>query len=148
MTDTFQAMIDKLRARIVELRQAFERDDRLYAVSSRDPSYSMLLTRNGSSPAPWRVTSFRGKEPTGHREYDRLEGGGATQNAYQEFAGADFVLVRKPMPKRERDRKIKEGEDAMRSCGEAITKMPDAADKAMFERSQRIWQRRLDALRR
>jgi len=60
---------------MAELRTAFELDGRLHAISARDPDYSILLTPNGSSEAP-----FRGKEPVGHREYDFLDGAGATQN--------------------------------------------------------------------
>ena len=146
MTDAFQAMIDKHRARMTDLRQAFERDDRLYAISARDPSYSILLTRNGSSDAPWRVTSFRGKEPSGHREYDHLEGGSPTQNAFHEFSGSDFVLVRKPMPKRKRERKIKEAAEAITACEGAILRSPDELGRQVFGRSRRIWQRRCDAL--
>ena len=41
------------------LRDALDPDGRLLAVSRRDPRYSILLTRNGSSDAAWRVTSFR-----------------------------------------------------------------------------------------
>lgn len=98
MTDAFQAMIERHRARMVELRQAFERDGRLHAVNKADHGYSILLTINGSSDAPFRVTSFRGKEPVGHREYDRLDGGPSTQNAPAEFAGAGWNL--KPLSKR------------------------------------------------
>jgi hypothetical protein len=130
------------------LRDAFERDDRLYAVSSRDSSYSILLTRNASSEAPWRVTSFRGKEPIGHREYDRLDGGAPTQNALGEFAGDDWRIVRKPMPKRERARKVREAEEGFAACAGAISGAPNDTDLAMFERGQRIWKRRLDALKR
>jgi hypothetical protein len=72
------------------LREALDLDGRLLAVSARDPTYSILLTRNGSSEAVWRVTSFRGKEPVAHREYDRLEGGSPIQNALQEFASDDM----------------------------------------------------------
>jgi hypothetical protein len=146
MTDAFQAMIEKHRARMKRLRQAFERDARLYAISQCDPTYSILLTRNASSDAPWRVTSFRGKEPIGYREYDRLEGGGPTHNALSEFAGSDFMLVRKPMPKRERERKIKEAEEGITACEGAITNSPDELGRQIFDRSRRIWQRRLDAL--
>ena len=96
MDDQFQAMIDKYRARMVALRETFERDGCLYAVSTRDPSYAILLTRNGSSEAPWRVTSFRDGEPVGHREYDRLEGGSPIQRAFQEFASEDFPLTPRP----------------------------------------------------
>jgi hypothetical protein len=148
MNDTFQAMIDKHKARMKLLREAFERDDRLYAISSRDQSYSILLTWNASSEAPWRVTSFRGKEPTGHREYDRLEGGGPTQNGFQEFAGDDWRIVRKPMPKCERARKVREAQEGFAACAEAIGRAPDDVARRMIERSQRIWQRRLDALKR
>src|ERR1700722_3224600 len=107
MSDDYQAMIDKHKARMAMLRAAFERDDRLYAVSARDPSYSILLTKNGSSEAPFRVTSFSGKEPTGHREYDHRGGAAPPQNARSESAGWDMQLARKPMSKRERLRKIK-----------------------------------------
>jgi hypothetical protein len=65
---------------------------------TRDQEYAILLTRNGSSEAPWRVTSFRDGEPIGHREYDKLEGGSPIQNAFQEFAGTDFV--QRPRPRR------------------------------------------------
>jgi hypothetical protein len=58
MTDSFRAMIDKYRARMTVLREAFQRDHYLYAVSTRNPSYAIFLTRNGSSLARWRVTSF------------------------------------------------------------------------------------------
>jgi hypothetical protein len=57
-------------------------------------------------------------------------------------------LVRRKIPKRERERRIKEAKEAMAACAEAITKMPDEAGKAMFERSWRIWQKRLTALKR
>ncbi len=93
MTDSFRALINHYRARMTVLREAFERDGCLLAVSTRDPSYSILLTRNGSSEAAWRVTSFRDGEPVGHREYDILEGGGPTQNGLGEFASEDFVLT-------------------------------------------------------
>lgn len=78
------------------LRVAFERDGCLYAISQRDPSYAILLTRNGSSEALWRVTSFRDGEPVGHREYDLLEGGSPIQNSFAEFASADLVLTPRP----------------------------------------------------
>jgi hypothetical protein len=146
MTDSFQALINKHKARMALLREAFERDGRLFAVSARDPSYSLLLIRNGSSEAPWRVTSFRGKEPVGHREYNHLEGAGVTQNAFGEFAGEDIVVARKPMPKRERMRKIKEAEEGLLACEGAASRAPDDSARAMFERSQRIWKRRLDGL--
>jgi hypothetical protein len=94
--DQFQALIDRYLARMTVLREAFERDGYLLAISSRDPQYSILLTRNGSSEAPWRVTSFRQGVPVGHREYDRLEGGGPVQNAFHEFSGSDLVLTPRP----------------------------------------------------
>lgn len=146
MTDAFDAMVEKYRARMRELRETFDLDGRLHAVSSRDPSYSILLTLNSDISSTWRVTSFRGKEAIGHREYDRLEGGGATQNALGEFAGSDMKLVSRKIPQRERNRRIKEAEDGLKACAEAITKTPDDAGKAIFERSQRIWQKRLNAL--
>jgi hypothetical protein len=148
MTDAFEAMIEKHRARMKLLREAFERDDRLYAVSQRDLTYSILLTRNASSEAPWRVTSFRGKETIGHWEYDRLEGGGPTHNALSEFVGSDFMLVRKPMPNRERQGKIKEAEEGIAACEGAITNSPDELRRQIFDRSRSIWKRRLDALNR
>lgn len=93
MTDSFRELIDRYRQRMVVLREAFERDGCLYAVSARNPPYALLLTRNGSSDAPWRVTSFDGDQPVGHREYITLDGGGPTQNGFGEFAGADMVLT-------------------------------------------------------
>jgi hypothetical protein len=96
MTDQFQAMIEKYRTRMVVLREAFERDGYLFAVSTRTPSYSILLTKNTSSDAAYRVTSFDGREPVGHREYDLLEGGAPTQNGFAEFASTDFVLTPRP----------------------------------------------------
>jgi hypothetical protein len=93
MTDAFQALIDKHQARMKLMRDALDLDGSLLAVSRQDPSYSILLTRNGSSDAAWRVTSFRDRVPVGHREYGMLDGGGPTQNALQEFAGEDMVLV-------------------------------------------------------
>ena len=89
-------MIDRYRARMVVLHAAFERDGCLYAVSARNPGYSILLTKNVSSDARFRVTSFDGREPTGHREYDFLDGGSPTQNALSEFAGTDLVLMPRP----------------------------------------------------
>lgn len=93
MTDDFRAMINRYRARMSLLRAAFDRQGYLHAISTSQPSYVLLLTKNGSSEAPWRVTSFRDGIPLGHREYDRLEGGGPTQNSLGEFASRDLVLV-------------------------------------------------------
>jgi hypothetical protein len=94
MNDDFQAMIDKRRARIRELREAFDRDGYLRGVSIRNPDYSILLTRNASSDAPYRVTSFDGRRvPVGHREYDALDGAGPTRDALGEFASQDIRLV-------------------------------------------------------
>jgi hypothetical protein len=146
--DSFQAIIDKHRARMRELRDVLDIDGRIQAVSARDPGYSIVLTRNSDPSAIFRITSFRDNQPIGHREYDHLESHSPINSALQEFAGEGWNIIRRDIPRRERERKIKEAEDAMRSCGEAITKMPDAAGKAIFERSKRIWQRRLDALKR
>jgi hypothetical protein len=93
MTDDFQALINRYRARMAVLRAAFDRDGCLHAISTRDPSYAILLSRNGSSEAPWRVTSFRNGEPVGHRQYGHLEGESPVQNSYAEFASSDFVLT-------------------------------------------------------
>jgi hypothetical protein len=146
MADGFQTMIDKYRARMTILKDALDLDGRLHATSARDPSYGIVLTRNTDSSSVWRVTSFRGKEPTGHREYDVLDGKAPTQNALAEFAGDDMRLVRRTIPKRERERRIKEAREGLAACADAITKTPDDAGKAIFERSQRIWRKRLDAL--
>jgi hypothetical protein len=97
----FQATVDAYRSTMRELRGVLERDGRIHAVSQRDSSYSILLTPNGSSAGPWRVTSFRGKDPIGHREYDRPDGGVPTQNALQEFAGVGWRLVPLPRDRRE-----------------------------------------------
>ena len=53
-TDAFQAMIDKHRARMSMLKDALEHDGRLLAQSSRDPSYSILLTRSPDNDVGWR----------------------------------------------------------------------------------------------
>jgi hypothetical protein len=96
MTDSFRELIDRYRARMAVLREAFQRDHYLYAISARDPGYSILLARNGSSEARWRVTSFREEEPIGHREYDLLERGSPIQNGFAEFASQDFILTPRP----------------------------------------------------
>jgi hypothetical protein len=92
MTDSFQAIIDKRRERIKLLRETFDRQKYLFGVSTRDPSYSLLLSRNPSSDAPFRVTSFRKGQPEGHREYDALDGAGPTRDALAEFSGTDIQL--------------------------------------------------------
>ena len=147
MTDAFQAMVDKHQARMKELRDVLDIDGRIEAVSVRDASYRIVLTRNSDPSSVWRVTSLRDKIPIGHRQYDRLDGGSPIQNGLQEFAGAEWQLVRRTIPKRERDRKIKEAEDGLKACADAITRTSDAAGKAIFERSRRIWQRHLDLLK-
>jgi hypothetical protein len=96
MDANFQALIDKYRARMTVLRETFERDGYLYAVSRRDSSYAILLSKNGSSEAAWRVTSFREGVPVGHREYDKLEGGSPIQNAFAEYASEDCILSPRP----------------------------------------------------
>lgn len=85
-------MIDKRRARMKMLRERFDRDGYLFASSARNPDYSILLSRNPSSDVPFRVTSFHAGEPTGHREYDALDGAGPTRDAAGEFASLDMVL--------------------------------------------------------
>lgn len=92
MTDDFQAMINKRRARMKLLRATFDRQKYLFGVSARDPNYSLLLSRNPSSDAPFRVTSFREGRPEGHREYYALDGAGPTRDALAEFAGNDIQL--------------------------------------------------------
>lgn len=96
MTDAFEALIAKHRARMAALLAIVERDGCLHAISARDESYSIFLSRNGSSDAAWRVTSFRALEPIGHREYDVLIGKEATQDALGEFAGEGWQLVPRP----------------------------------------------------
>lgn len=68
MNDKFQSLINKHRARMTLLSATFAQDGYLYATSRRDPSYAILLTKNGSSEAAFRVTSFRDRDPLGHRE--------------------------------------------------------------------------------
>ena len=72
----FQSMIDAYRARMETLAKIFEQDGCVRATSARDPSYSILVTRNSDPTSAFRVTSFRNREPIGHREYGRLTGGG------------------------------------------------------------------------
>jgi hypothetical protein len=85
------------------LRETFEQQGYLHATSMRNPAYSILLTRNASSDAPFRVTSFDRKTPVGHREYDALDGAGPCRDALAEFAGSDWTLVvhrfRAPSPR-------------------------------------------------
>jgi hypothetical protein len=71
---------------------------------------------------------------------------GPTQNALQEFASEDLVLVRRSISNRERERRIKEAEEGLAACADATTKTPDDAGKAIFERSQGIWHNCLAAL--
>jgi hypothetical protein len=147
MLDRFQAIIDKYREPMAMLRDVLERDRRILAVSVSDPTHSILLTRNGSSAAPWRVTSFSRGQPLGHREYDVLDGRGPTQNALAEFAGDGWTLVRRTIPRREMESRTREANEALQACAEAITRAPDEAAKAMFERSHRIWQHKLEVLK-
>jgi hypothetical protein len=93
VTDQQRALIDKYRQRMAMLHLAVARDGYLYAISRRDETYAIFLSPNGSSSAPWRLTSFRNGEPVGHREYNMLEGGSPIQNAYQEFSGDEFRLI-------------------------------------------------------
>jgi hypothetical protein len=53
----------------------------------------------------------------------------------------------KPLRKRDRLRGIKEAEEAIVVCESAISRAPDDSARAVFERSQRIWRKRLDALK-
>jgi hypothetical protein len=94
-SDSFQAMIDKRRAHMKMLHDRFDRDGYLFASSARDPGYSILLTRNPSSDAPFRVTSFDSGVPTGHREYDALDGAGPCRESLAEFASEDMRLRRR-----------------------------------------------------
>lgn len=141
----FDLMIEHYHERMATLRRTFDLHGRLLARSTKTPSYSILLTLNTSIDALFRVTSFDGKTPTGHREYSKLDGGGPTQNALSEFLSDDLRLV--PPRKRDTERRTREAEHGLLACAEAITKTPDDAGKAIFERSQRIWQRRLDLLK-
>lgn len=88
-------MVARYRAKMATLREVAERDGYLLGVHANDPSYRLFLSREVSSDAPWRVTSFRNGEPVGHREYDVLDGRGPTQNALQEFASDNVVLVKR-----------------------------------------------------
>jgi hypothetical protein len=53
----------------------------------------------------------------------------------------------KPLRKRDRLRKIKEAEEAIIACEGAIARAADDVGRSIFERSRRIWQKQLDALR-
>jgi hypothetical protein len=111
MPDDFQTIIDRYHARMAELREVLERDGRIHAVRRDDPSYSILLKPERKQPGAVPCTSFRGKTPVGHREYDRLDGGGPTQNGLQEFSGGAWRLL--PLPKRMRERRLWEQRKAM-----------------------------------
>ncbi len=68
-------------------------------MNARDASYSILLTRNCTGESAWRVTSFRDRQPVGHRTYDMLEGGGPIRDALQEFLreGMRLAPMRSPV---------------------------------------------------
>jgi hypothetical protein len=53
----------------------------------------------------------------------------------------------RPMRKRDRLRKIKDAEDAIIVCEGAISRAPDDVARSIFERSQRIWRKRLEVLK-
>jgi hypothetical protein len=125
------------------LREKFDAEGRLQARCPTNPDHSIVLTR-GTETA-WRVTSLLGKTPTGHRDYDHLDGGPPANNALAEFTDAKLVLI--PLPKRYRDHRIKEAEEGFAACAEAISRAPDDSARAIFERSRRIWRRRLDLLK-
>ena len=97
MIDDFQTLINKRRARMRALHETFDRQGYLFAVSTRTPTYSILLTKNASSDARYRVTSFDRREPVGHREYDALDGAGPTRDGLSEFMSADMTLVTRPI---------------------------------------------------
>jgi len=78
--------------RIALLKETLQRQGYLMAVSQRDSGYSILLSRNLSGPG-WRITSFRDREPIGHREYEVLDGRAPAFNALQEFGGSDWKLI-------------------------------------------------------
>jgi hypothetical protein len=57
---------------------------------------SILLTKNISSNAPYRVTSFlQDGTPSGHREYGSIDGLGIN-GAVHEFMGSDVKLEERP----------------------------------------------------
>jgi hypothetical protein len=53
----------------------------------------------------------------------------------------------RPMRKRDRPRRIKKAEEAIVVCEGAMSRAPNDVARSIFERSQRIWQKRLEALR-
>jgi hypothetical protein len=120
-------MIDKHRVRMRFLREKFDAEGRLAARSPTNPAHSIVLTRGTDSA--WRVTSLDGKTPTGHRDYDHLDGGPPTNSALAEFADTKLILI--PLPKRYRDRRIKEAEDGFAACADAISRAPDDSARAM-----------------
>ena len=72
------------RARAGELKRAFDAQGYVLASSKRDPGYEILLTRNMDDEGPFRVSSFRDRQPIGHRVYNGLDG---HTGALAEFAG-------------------------------------------------------------
>lgn len=93
MTDDLTTTVTLRRAQRLILCELFNTHGRLHAISKRDPTYAVLLTRNTTSDAPYRVTSFRDGEPIGHREYRFLSDGGTIDTAISEFMGDGWEIV-------------------------------------------------------
>jgi hypothetical protein len=106
--------------RMAMLKETLERQGYLLAVSQRDPGYSILLSRNLSGQG-WRVTSFRSRDPIGHREYEALDGRAPAFNALQEFASTDWKLI--------------ERAPTLTSPGETPLALPGDLDRALGVRS-------------
>jgi len=93
MSLSFKEHVDRYHTRMEELRGIVDRNGTLKAQSDRYPHYRIVLTRSTSPGVVWQVTSFDGREPTGHRDYDRLDGGSPMQNALAEFMSADMRIL-------------------------------------------------------
>lgn len=92
MTDAFDQIVARHRARIAALLAAATARGGLRARNARDPGYRLLLSPHTEQAGAWRVTSFRDGQPLGHREYDVLTGRGPVQDALAEFAGPQWEI--------------------------------------------------------
>jgi hypothetical protein len=92
----FDAMVQRHNERMAVLEALATLAGGLIGTDTRHPGHRLLLSRSVSGDCAWRVTSFCDGQPVGHRDYDRLIGGGPCQNALQEFAD-ETIEVRPAM---------------------------------------------------
>jgi hypothetical protein len=86
------------------------------------------------------------RNPTAIAKYDRLDGGSPIQNALAEIAGTEMQLVRRTIPKRERQRRIREAEEGLAVAGTSsrtIPQIPKSSDHTPRVRSSGTFVRQL-----